>query len=586
MKLMQRLSFVLAALLFLALASAQDLATLLPADTIFALGTQDLSASAEKLEGFTAEFERLELADAFAVLFADATDDMEVEAETEGFDELEAFVDEVDVLELFGQEAWLAVSATPEQPLPAVTLVTRLGDEVTPKVTALLEDIRTKHADSTESLTEGETTFYVETLEDMDEPAQEVAYAQVDNLLVVSNSSEALRGVLRRAAGAGEAGFMSSTGYQATLGTLEPGNFYSYLDYTQIAQAAKPFAAGLGLDALIDQLARAFTTAGTVGSVVRLTDEGIVSESVQAVNPAGGDEALYTLLTTEAAADLSAVRFAPAEALSYSVTAADFAGWWSYLGGLVSSVPQLGMDLDTLVMSFTGVDLKSTFFDWAGNQLVTVTTGLGEPVEPGVPADNLLGESAYLIESTNAAEATEGLQQLFGGISRTLAMFSDPSGGMGSAETSTQEINGVSVTSFDITDGVSISYAVLDDYVVIATADEAMQAVLAAQASGQTLASGGTYEALSKNIPEGVHSVTYSNAQATLENLATQLSSQFQMMAGLGGAADLDFEAVGEASAKVEEFLLYVASRLGDSISYSERSPEGIYSYGEMSVDW
>ncbi len=552
-------------------AAAQDLAELLPEDTIFALGMQGLSEADERLEPFQAEFERLEVGEALTTLFESqdvgATGGM-------GGEEIPSEVDALLSLEVLGQEAWIALSASSFSPLPAATLITQLTPEAVEQVGPLLEQANAQ--ENPESFTEGDYTFYQLPIEDAD-PIQVVAYAQADDLLMISTNPEVLRGVLRRLGGAGEPNFAESEGYAQTLGTLENGTFYGYLDYAGIADVAEPFSQGFGFDQLVTRLSSAFQTAGVTGGVARLTDEGVITEGLQAVNEAGGDSELYDLLTRGDAADLDTQRFAPEDALGYSVSATDLSGWYDYLNSLATSVPELGGDLDSLLLSFTGINLRQTFFDWTDGQVVTVTTGLGEVAEPGVPSENLLGEAVYLIRASDEGEAEEGLAVLFESLSQSIAAFSDPMGGSGGATSSTAQIGDVEVTQYDITDGVSLSYAVTDGYALIATTEDAMRSVLEAE------------EPLDVDlgvVPEDASSAAYSDAQATLEGSAQQIGSQLELAAGLGGASGLNFDEVENASSVLEEYLSFVASRLGDSVSYSERADEGITSYSETEVDW
>ena len=556
------------------LAAAQNLAQLLPDDTIFALGMQGLNEADARLEPFKAEFERLNVGEALTTLFDDAQE-MGSGGVSGGMDDM-ASSDELGALfslEVLGQEAWIALSASSFSPLPAATLITQLTPEGAEQVTPLLEQANAQ--ENPESFTEGDYTFYQLPIEDAD-PVQVIAYAQADDLLMLSTNPDVLRGVLRRQGGADEPNFADSEGYSQTLGTFDSGTLYGYLDYAGIADTAEPFAQGAGFDQLAARLASAFRTAGVTGGVARLTDDGLVTQGFQALNPEGGDSELYTLLTSSESADLETQRFAPADALGYSVSAVDLSGWYDYLNNLATSVPELGGDLDSLLLSFAGINLRQSFFDWTDGQVVGITTGLGEVAEPGVPSENLLGEAVYLFSTRDESEAEVGLATLFQSLSRSVAAFSDPMGGTGGATSSTEQLDGVEVTRYDITDGVSLSYAVTDGYALIATTDEAMQSVLMANGLDADLSS----------VPEGASTAAYSDAQATLENTAQQLSSQLELAAGLGGASNLNFDEIESASSVLEEYVRFIASRLGTSISYGERAEPGITSYSETEVDW
>ena len=576
------------------LAAAQDLAGLLPEETFLALGMQDLEGASDKLADFSAEFERLDVLGALTALAgsggasggtasggAMSGGTMPGGAMSGGamtsMDDLSAedkqALEDLGSLEVLGQEAWLALSASSFSPLPALTMVTRVTPEGAQKVQALLDKAGTE---GVETLEESGATFYQLPLEGT-EPLEVVAYTLTDDLLALSTNPDELRGVLRRYAGADEPNFETAESYVATLGTLQEGTFYSFFNYARIAEVAAPYAQSLGFDALVTRLSQAFTTAGAVGGVVQLTDDGLVTESFQALDQAGGDTSLYALLSADTAAstDVSV----PKEALSYAANAFDWSGWYDYLNELALSVPELGGDLDSLILSFTGLNLRESIFSWAGDQLVTVTTGLSGAAEPGVPSENLLGEAAYLVQTTNAAAAERGLGNLLENIGRVTSSMSDPQGGDGTAQRTQETLAGVDVTRFEVAPGTTIFYAVNGGYALIGTSEGAMEAALTAQTEGGR-------DDLFGDVPGGATGYAYTDDQATFENLAQTLSAQIQTAAGMGGAANLDFDAVEKASNVAEEFLSFVSTRLTSSTSYSEKTDGNIRSYSETGVTW
>lgn len=580
---LKRMIILTLSMLVLSAASGQELARLLPADTVFALGIEDLQGVSAEIEDFRAEFERLELTEALTALFGgideldDATEGLSEEAER-----LQAPLEGLATNDLIGQEAWISISISATNPLPVVTLVTRLSGDALPAARDLLAE-----SNYEAERREGDYTFYEMIVEDPDVPTQILAYSLADDVLALSSNPDALRGVLRRLSGANEPNFVSSQGYESTLGQLSSGNLYGYLDYAQVASSLQPLGQGLGFDAAINRLAQAFNTAGTSAGVVRVTSDGLVSEGFQAVNADGGDLVLYNLLTGALPASRGSSDLAPEDALSYTSSYIDLSAWWNYLNDLSASVPELGGDLDSLLGEFLGVDLQRSFFSWAGEQVTLLTTGFGDVVEPGMPSDNLLGEFTYAIESTDESAANAGLRELFQVISMTGAMFGDPSGQGGQAQTTTEEIAGVTVTTHTITEGLSLSHAVSGGYAFIATSRDSIHEVLSAQAGERgRLLDRGTFRSLKDEVPQDAISFTISDSRATIEGTSQQIISQLQFAAGLGGAGQLDFEAVEQASSAVEEFMQFVASRLGGGVSYSETRDSGIYSYGKTEVSW
>ena len=584
---MQRTFFNLTALflsvLLLSSASAQSLADLLPAETFLAFGTRDLAQHEAKLEPFIAEFERLELGAALAKLVPSEAVEGELEQDDAVGDVMTQF-EGLEVLDFLGQEAWLALSASSFNPLPALTLLTELSPEAAQQISSTLSEATAK--DSVETLTEGNYTFYQEALEDADEFIQVLAYAQVDNTLMLSTNPNTLRAALRQLGGSSDPSFANSVGYANTLGQVGEGNFYGYLDFAQVASVIAPFAQGFGFDQLVERLIDAFATAGVSAGTLRVTEDGFEREGLQAANADGGDASLYALLTSPAQANASTITLAPESALSWSSSVTDLTGWWDYLNEIMESSPELGGNLDFLLASFLGVDLRETFFNWVGNELTTVTTGVGEIVEPGMPSSNLLGDSVYILEASDEAAAQAGLSNLLQTVSTLVASFADPSGGAGSASSETLDIAGVEATTFTITEGISLSYAVADGHAFIGTSSDALTAVLEARGGDSSLRNAAVFGSLQTTAPDTASSLSLSNNQATLANTAQQITSQLQLTAGLGGAANLDFDAVEEASEKLEQFLAFVAERLGFSTSYSERRGDGVYTFGQSDVSW
>jgi hypothetical protein len=251
---------------------------------------------------------------------------------------------------------------------------------------------------------------------------------------------------------------------------------------------------------------------------------------------------------------------------------------------LASSTPELGGNLDDLLSIFVGVDLRSTFFSWSGTQVTTITTGLADVTEPGLPSSNLLGEVVYLVETFDEAAARRGMSQLLGGLSSTVSSFADPTGGSGSATTTTHTVAGTEVVSYDVASGLSLSYAVTDGFVLIATSQDAMATVLQAKQNGGGLQPG--LERLKVEIPDNVSSFTLSDDRAGLEGTARQLTSQLQLASGLSGAANLDFDAVSQASGAVETFMQFIATRLGGTVSYTLKRDGSVISFGKTEVSW
>ena len=560
--------YLLAASLVLSTAFAQPLADLLPAETFFALGTKDLTSEQNRIQPFIDEFNRLDLASSLSKVFSSETD---TEAQTPlAIPEALQGLGPMDIL---GQEAWLAVSASRFNPLPTLTLLSQLSDSASANFDELLA--KASEQEGVQMETEGSINFYQQLIESEGSPPVALAFAKQDSLLMLSTNPDTLRGVLRQLQGSSDPSFADSEGYKRTLAELD-GSFMGYLDYAQLPEALASYTKGLGFDKLVERLTDAFETAGVSAGVSRFTDTGMVSESYQAYDPKGKDKELLELLRNPTQADPGLKRFYAPTALGFSANPINLAAWWNYLNGITESTPELGGSLDELLQSFTAINLQESLFSWTGEQFASSTTGASESPTPGVAASNLLGEQVFIIEVKDETKARDGLASLFATASQGVAAFADPSGGSGNAASETKELNGVTVTSYEITSGVKLSYAITEGYALIATSDEALSTVLSA--AGDT--------GISTAIPTTARSYSLADNRRSMEASAEQLVSQLQLAAGFGGASNLNFEAVDEASQKLETYLQFIAERLGQTVSYSEQRPESIYSFSQSDISW
>jgi hypothetical protein len=575
--------------IFISSTLAQDLAKLLPAETLLAFGMQDWVSHQDKLQPYIDEFNRLELGKAFMAMVN--TEDSEGEGDSQSpiTDAAQAQDDllkqwqeklgDVELIDIFGQEAWMGISGSSSSPIPAFSLVTRLNPDVVTKMQSFIDE--ESATQSAETMTEGDYSFYVVT-DTSAETLNTLAYSLQGDVMLLSSSPDVMRGLLRQLGGSNDPNLSTSDSYARALGQYGTANIYTYIDFATAIGIVAPLARETGFDALIDRLVMAFETAGVLGGVSRFTDDGMESQGFQAVNPDGGDASLLSLLTTSATADRSALDSAPADALSVNVSHADLTSWWNYLNEIAASQPELGGDLDAILLGF-GLDLRTTFFNWVGNQVTTITTGVAESVEPGMPASNLLGETVYIFDTSDEAAAQAGIDSLIQTISTQVAAFADPSGGMGDASQSNEDISGVNVTTLAITAGVSLSYAVSNGKAMLATSKDGLSKVLANQGSMSSL---DDVQGLLTLIPEDASGFTLSDNKATLEGSAGQIRSSIQMTAGLGGAAGLNFDATDAFAGKLEEFMTFIASRMGYSVSYSQREAEGVRSYGKSFISW
>ncbi len=571
------------AVALLPLALAQSLRPLLPAETLLAVGTQGMTDHQSQLQPILDEFERLGVGAAFQDAFAGAEQSAEQSANVPDLSQVPAALQDLTVLDVLGDEAWLAVSLSPYNPLPVLTLVARVDAKAQTAFASLID--ANADQDGVQRLTEGSLAFFVTTADGGDGMSTPIAYAQDGPLVALSSNPDVLRGVLRRHQGASEPNLTTTDAYGASLGTLSGGVFYSFLHVGPAGDVLSPLVQGQGFDTLATRLTRLLTTIGSSAGVLRITADGVETDGVQALDGAGQDIALYNLLSSSQAASLDPLGFVPQGALSVQSGAFDLTGWWNYLGDLVSSAPELGVgDLDQFISGMTGIDLRAALFDWSGTQVGTIATAAPAVTDPGMPAANLLGESVFMLQSTDDAAAAAGLSQLFTTVATQASAFTDPSGGAGAPDVSTHQVGDVTVTSYGMGPGIALSYAVTDGYALVATSTEAMDKVLQARSGSTALPA--TLAAMQGQVPQGAHSFALADQRASLEATAASIASQIQTVAGLGGAANLDFDKVQKASDAIEQFVRFIAARMGGSVSYSQVADNTITTHGMTQISW
>ena len=577
------LGLALAAALLLSAAAtgahAQDLHRLLPADTALALGVEDLAGAADLLAAFVDPWVELGVGEALAAalggldagaLLGGALGGAPLDPDgLDGELDLPPELADLDLWALLGREAWLGVSVSPFNPLPAITLLARIDGETGARFEALFERERAAGA---LTLTEGALTFILVAPDDASFP---LAAARDGDLLALSSNPDVLRGVLRQRQGSGEPGFGDAPGAAATLGALGAGELYGFLDLGPLARALAPFAGGLGFDVSVQRLVSLFETLGPVAGVTRLSEAGTATTTFRRLDPQGGDAALRTLLGTPASAPRELLAWVPEGALSVQVTGLDPRAWWSYLGDLVAGLRELGVpDLNRTVGDVLGVDLTRDLFGWTAPGLVVIQTGVGELAPIGAPIDDLLGESVIGLRAADEAAAAAGLARLLGELGQRVALFADPFAAPGAnAVVAVREVAvaGTTLRAYDVLPGLTLATAVTDGIAWIATSESGLARVLLAGEVGTPPA---VFADLVAQLPPGVASFTLSDDRASLAATRQALTQQVQLLAGFAGGG-IDFDAVDRATGALEAYLDAIAPRFGGTVSWTTTDGEG-----------
>jgi hypothetical protein len=246
------LALVLAVAALAPSARAQDLERLLPADTVLVLGLRGLDDASALLDAFIDPWVELGVGEALAEALGGIDPAAllgGVPLDADDLDPAAALPPELDGLELMdlvGREAWLAVSVSPFNPLPALTLLARVDGETGARFGALLDR---EVAEGAADLTEGALRF-VQVASD----GFTLAAGLDGDLLALSSNPDVLRGVLRLRQGSAEPSFGQAPGAAATLGMLSDGELVGFLDLGPLARSLAPLGNGLGFDASITRL--------------------------------------------------------------------------------------------------------------------------------------------------------------------------------------------------------------------------------------------------------------------------------------------------------------------------------------------
>lgn len=581
---MRRAFTLIAAILVVSGAAAQSLRPLLPPDTVAAFGVQGLSDQQAKVQPFIDEFERLGVGQKFQDAFTSVEKQAEQSGKMPNVNQIPDAFKGLGPLDVLGDEAYVAVSVNQTNPMPAVTFVARVDAKAQQAVATVLQ--QNADASGVQKLSESGVDFYVDTIDDGSGTTTTVAYAQDGPLVAFSTNPDVLRGVLRRHKGASEPSFTDQDSYKATLAKLGDGQVYTFLAPSPVGPIVKPILDAQGFDSLSKRVTNALTTVGTIAGVTRLTSTGIESRSLQQLDSAGNDAALYSMLAAAAPASRDPLGFVPQGALSVSSSALTITDWWNYLGDLVASAPQLGVgDLDQFIQGMVGIDLRADLFDWTGNNVATVAMpSAAGAQQPGMPSTDMLGASVFVLQSKDDAAAAKGLADLFGKLSSQLAAFTNPSGTAPPPKPSTHEAGGVTVSSLAMAPGVTLSYAVAGGKAFIGTGADSLDAVLEARQKGSGLPP--ALAALSSQIPQNAHSFTLTDSRGTIQNSAASLVTGLQTLAGLGGSQNLDMAKVTAATDALTQFLGFVAGKMGSGVSYSQVSGSVVTGQGMTQVSW
>ncbi len=561
-------------------ALAANFTHLLPQETVLAVGAFDLAAHQNKLDDFTAEWQRLGLSELLAAALAEEAGDDAAD--------MPAGLENLSLMDVIGREAWLGVSLAAFNPLPAVTVVA----QVTPQGAQAARALFPESEGEVQTFTEGAITFEVATsppdefgeMDQFDAAFSAIAFAQFDDMVALSTNPDVLRGVLRRYQGSGEAGLSSNVGFAATVGQLPAGNGYYFVDLPAVVTSVAPFGAGMGFDNVIARLSGALDAAGVNGSVMTIAADGIEGRTLRVLGDASSDPQVHALLANPAPVTDGARVFVGPNTVTYGVSTFDAGGWWGWLKGVVASAPELGIgDLDSFLNEMVGIDISRLLIGWMGNETAVISAASAPTAEVGMALENPLGDSVYAIRTDDPAAAEAGLAELLAMASMMVSGFTSADGMGSQTPPSTRQVAGVSVTDYAFGSFAAISTAVVDGYALIATTTAAMDDALNARQQGLGLSA--SLAALRPLVPAGVTAFSVSDDSATLRTLSQSVAAEMGMLVGLA-PGEIDFDSAEAAGDALAAFFEFVSGRMSGSYSYSYVEGANVRGVSHIGVAW
>ncbi len=188
------------------------------------------------------------------------------------------------------------------------------------------------------------------------------------------------------------------------------------------------------------------------------------------------------------------------------------------LGGLLAQAragaPGLAAAFDDL-----GKRLRRSGIDIDGDLLSLLTSEVAIAIEPGRGGPGDLSGVPYLTliaGEVDADEATAALDRLQGPIARALA------GGAGAPVFSETEVKGITVRSLQVSNAVDLSYAIVDDDLVVSTDPRGVAKVAA---DGSSVTDSARFDVATSGFPDDLTGLLYLNVNDLL-GLAEQAGLQ------------------------------------------------------------
>ncbi len=447
-------------------------------------------------------------------------------------------------------EALLAVNASGFSPVPAGTALLRSSD---PDMTALYTEMQStlvtcaqESGDESMAVTtldQDGTTLYV-IGDGGDFP---IVGGNIGDLFFISTNPDTARGIVRKANGSDEDSFLSSALYEKAMGKLKAGenNVGLMVDFDALASLLEGFGSSMTDDdptaeyALTRGVSMLRTLGGFAGHI-SATEEGLVSETIFATNPEGGDEDLLKLINC-ATCKVSSPFLAPDNANAISSAYIPVRELIAYADSWVRGISEASGEPTTLkdVLSESGVDIDALLLDWIGSEAHTFIL---EPYNTDA-GDLLYGVPQVTVTPVSSPEAAQKGLDLIGdtlwevyptlfdsGLSAAdLAGISDVFSNQIAVRPYTYKDTTIQRVQYSLNG--NLGYAFIGNYLMLGTPSSAIERLIDTYQGSRTILDNQAYQAARKRAPDNVTVFGFSNDKPNYQGLADMLQLANQPLA-------------------------------------------------------
>jgi hypothetical protein len=439
-------------------------------------------------------------------------------------------------------EALLTVSLSPFSPLPVLSGVLRLEGEMAAYFegvqTALLECLETSGDGELVTLEQDGVTFYV-IGNAGDFP---LAVGNQGGVFYFSSNPEVLRGVIRRIGGADEPSLADSPLYASSSArfTSDENALTLSLDFGVLANSLDAFGPMLVQDEagqyLLTRSSAMLRTLGGFAAQLSTTPEGVVSESLLAPNPEGGDAALLSLIACERCS-VSSPRLAPSSAVAaatYYLPWREFGDYiQDWLDGFEAATGER-LDVSAILRDELGVELTPEMFDWLGSEVHTFTL---ESVSPDLRT-LIFNPAQVTVIPVSSPQAAEDALAAWGAFFRTLSSIGMPSetsdaftDAIFQADVREMRYGDAALTRVRFGPNLDVAYGFLGNYLVLGTPSGALRSIIDTYQGARGLADTPLFQDLRRGLPERVSGLAYSDDRAQLLGLRDLAATLVQPLA-------------------------------------------------------